>query len=112
MPEPKTMLEATAEANNLTAVALMKDKYSMEMEQICGGNQPYINPATLETKHQDLMKECLEEFDAIPKLGGAKFSDSYRTKLEEELQQSFEHFELQNKNKNIFGYVLLKKIIH
>jgi len=49
MPEPKTMLEATAEANNLTAVAIIKDVYISAMEKICGGSQPSINPSHLAT---------------------------------------------------------------
>ncbi|KAH9418939.1 atlastin GTPase [Dermatophagoides pteronyssinus] len=103
MPEPKTMLEATAEANNLNAVAVVKDIYTNEMESICGGNQPYINPTTLEQRHADLLFKCMEEFDAIPKMGGAEYSVSYRERLEEELIQAFEHFAIQNKSKNVFG---------
>ncbi|KAL1430802.1 hypothetical protein MTO96_014667 [Rhipicephalus appendiculatus] len=44
LPEPKSMLEATAEANNLAAVATAKDKYTSGMEQLCGGDQPYLSP--------------------------------------------------------------------
>nr|XP_046917719.1 atlastin-3-like isoform X2 [Dermatophagoides farinae] len=103
MPEPKTMLEATAEANNLNAVAVVKDMYTNEMEAICGGNQPYINPTTLEQRHADLLIKCMDEFDTIPKMGGAEYSVSYRERLEEELGQAFEHFAIQNKSKNVFG---------
>ena len=106
MPEPKTMLEATAEANNLNAVAVVKDMYTNEMEAICGGNQPYINPTTLEQRHADLLVKCMDEFDTIPKMGGAEYSVSYRERLEEELGQAFEHFAIQNKSKNVFGYVV------
>uniref|UniRef100_A0A665WLG4 Atlastin GTPase 2 n=1 Tax=Echeneis naucrates TaxID=173247 RepID=A0A665WLG4_ECHNA len=45
LPHPKSMLQATAEANNLTAVAGAKDMYSKSMEMICGGDKPYIAPA-------------------------------------------------------------------
>jgi len=34
LPEPKSMLQATAEANNLAAVAIAKDNYTKEMEQV------------------------------------------------------------------------------
>lgn len=108
MPEPKTMLEATAEANNLTAVAIVKDMYVSQMEAICGGAQPYINPNTLETRHQAIKQDTLDKFDKIPKMGGDEFSVSYREKLEEELDQAFEHFAIQNKSKNMFGCVFEK----
>lgn len=103
MPEPKTMLEATAEANNLTAVALVKEMYDLEMEGICGGNQPYMNPTILEQRHNELMAKCLDEFDTIPKMGGQEFSVPYREQLEEKLSQAFEHYAIQNKSKNVFG---------
>ncbi|KAH9393030.1 putative RING-H2 finger protein [Tyrophagus putrescentiae] len=103
MPEPKTMLEATAEANNLTAVAIIKDVYVVEMEKICGGAQPFINPTHLEAKHGEVMASCMDQFDQIPKMGGTEFSTGYRNKLEEELNTSFEHFAIQNRSKNVFG---------
>lgn len=34
LPEPKSMLEATAEANNLSAQAVALDKYNREMEEV------------------------------------------------------------------------------
>ncbi|CAG2117727.1 unnamed protein product, partial [Medioppia subpectinata] len=103
MPEPKSMLEATAEANNLTAVATVKDTYVASMEDICGGERPFINPKTLETRHQELRAEAMDLFDKIPKMGGREFSESYREQLVMELDQTFEHFEAQNKSKNMFN---------
>lgn len=35
LPEPKSMLMATAEANNLAAVASAKEHYRVEMEKVC-----------------------------------------------------------------------------
>ncbi|MGH0153379.1 UNVERIFIED_CONTAM: hypothetical protein FKN15_025048 [Acipenser sinensis] len=35
LPHPKSMLQATAEANNLAAVAGAKDSYNKSMEQVC-----------------------------------------------------------------------------
>ena len=102
MPEPKSMLEATAEANNLTAVASVKDSYVAAMEDICGGEKPFLNPKTLETKHKELLNEAIDSFDKIPKMGGKEFSESYREQLMMELDQAFEHFEAQNKSKNMF----------
>ncbi len=34
LPEPKSMLKATAEANNLTAQVAALDKYNKDMEQV------------------------------------------------------------------------------
>ena len=35
LPEPKTMLRATAEANNLAALAAAQEKYVEEMDKVC-----------------------------------------------------------------------------
>ena len=35
LPEPKTMLRATAEANNLAALEAAKEKYIEEMDKVC-----------------------------------------------------------------------------
>lgn len=103
MPEPKTMFEATAEANNLNAVALARNTYVQSMEQFCGGNRPYINPAKLEEQHVRQRQQCLEQFDHILKMGGAQFAEPYRKKLNDEIEVSFEHFVKANKSKHIFG---------
>ena len=34
LPEPKSMLQATAEANNLTASVAAFDRYTREMEEV------------------------------------------------------------------------------
>ncbi|KAF3841912.1 hypothetical protein F7725_023863 [Dissostichus mawsoni] len=52
LPHPKSMLQATAEANNLTAVAGAKDMYARNMEQVCGGDKPYLAPTDLESFHE------------------------------------------------------------
>lgn len=104
MPEPKSMLEATAEANNLAAVATAKDSYLSSMEELCGGDRPYINPKTLEQDHTKFKAESIEGFDKTPKMGGKEYSQVYREKLLQEIDVAFEHFEAQNKSKNMFRY--------
>ncbi len=77
------------------------------MEEVCGGDRPFMNPKSLETKHHELLKEAVDGFDKIPKMGGKEFSESYREKLLIELDQAFDHFEAQNKSKNMFRFVFI-----
>lgn len=51
LPEPKSMLVATAEANHLTAVASAKELYNQLMEDVCGGTRPYLSTGHLEAEH-------------------------------------------------------------
>ncbi|XP_042318791.1 atlastin-2 isoform X2 [Sceloporus undulatus] len=102
LPHPKSMLQATAEANNLAAVAGAKDTYNKGMEQICGGDKPYIAPADLERKHQDLKELAIKQFRSVKKMGGEEFCRRYQDQLEEELDEVYANFVKHNDGKNIF----------
>lgn len=61
LPEPKSMLVATAEANNLTAVASAKEMYVQLMEEVCGGFKPYLSSVHLEAEHLRVMEKSLHK---------------------------------------------------
>ncbi|XP_015271137.1 PREDICTED: atlastin-2 [Gekko japonicus] len=102
LPHPKSMLQATAEANNLAAVAGAKDTYNKGMEQVCGGDKPYIAPADLERKHQELKEVAIKQFRSVKKMGGEEFCRRYQDQLEEELDDIYANFVKHNDGKNIF----------
>ncbi|XP_029450347.1 LOW QUALITY PROTEIN: atlastin-2 [Rhinatrema bivittatum] len=102
LPHPKSMLQATAEANNLAAVAGSKDTYSKSMEQICGGDKPYIAPSDLERKHQDLKESSIKQFRSVKKMGGEEFCRRYQNQLEAEIEEIYANFLKHNDGKNIF----------
>lgn len=81
LPEPKSMLVATAEANNLSAVADAKDLYSQMMECVCGGTKPFLATAHLESEHQRCVDKALHQFANKRKMGGDEFSQTYMEKL-------------------------------
>ncbi|XP_072016798.1 atlastin-1-like [Amphiura filiformis] len=89
LPEPKTMLRATAEANNLAAVADAKEKYIKTMEQVCGGDKPYLSPEALLKHHETIKDAAMQLFTATRKMGGTEFSESYADKLLSEMEESF-----------------------
>uniref|UniRef100_A0A672QP49 Atlastin-2-like n=1 Tax=Sinocyclocheilus grahami TaxID=75366 RepID=A0A672QP49_SINGR len=102
LPHPKSMLQATAEANNLTAVAGAKDTYNRTMEQVCGGDKPYIAPVDLQRYHEEFKKTSLQQFCAVKKMGGVEFSQRYQQQLETELDEVYTNFVKHNESKNIF----------
>ena len=51
MPEPKSMLAATSEANNLASMSEAKDYYVAQMEGVCGGDKAFVNEHILEIEH-------------------------------------------------------------
>ncbi|XP_065127870.1 atlastin-3 [Paramisgurnus dabryanus] len=103
LPHPKSMLEATAEANNLAAVASAKDQYYKNMEKVCGGDLPYVSPDSLEEKHSFFLQEALRHFTGTKKMGGRDFCKRYQEQLEAELAELWVSFSKHNESKNIFS---------
>ncbi|XP_054456186.1 atlastin-2 [Anoplopoma fimbria] len=102
LPHPKSMLQATAEANNLTAVAGAKDMYGKNMELVCGGDKPYIAPADLERFHEEFREHSVSYFRSVKKMGGDEFCQRYQNQLESELDETYSNFSKHNDGKNIF----------
>jgi hypothetical protein len=75
-------LQATAEANNLAAVAAARETYTALMEEVCGGAKPYLSTAHLEAEHKTIKDKSLNQFINIRKMGGESFSESYKEMLE------------------------------
>uniref|UniRef100_A0A667Z6R0 Atlastin 3 n=1 Tax=Myripristis murdjan TaxID=586833 RepID=A0A667Z6R0_9TELE len=103
LPHPKSMLQATAEANNLAAVAAAKDQYYKNMEKVCGGDLPYVAPESLEQKHDFFFREALHTFSSTKKMGGQEFCDRYQAQLEVELGEMWQSFSKHNASKNLFS---------
>ncbi|XP_045537707.1 atlastin isoform X1 [Papilio machaon] len=102
LPEPKSMLVATAEANNLTAVAEAKEVYTTLMEEVCGGAKPYLQTQLLEAEHARARDKALHAFHAKRKMGGDEFSHAYCEQLVQDLEEQFVQFRGHNESKNIF----------
>ncbi|CAH0756655.1 unnamed protein product [Diatraea saccharalis] len=102
LPEPKSMLVATAEANNLTAVAEAKDVYTTLMEEVCGGAKPYLQGQLLEAEHGRARDKALHAFHSKRKMGGEEFSQTYCEQLSQDLEDQFQQFRAHNESKNIF----------
>ncbi|NXC07126.1 ATLA1 protein, partial [Orthonyx spaldingii] len=102
LPHPKSMLQATAEANNLAAVATAKDTYSKRMEEVCGGDKPFLAPSDLQAKHAELREEAVRLFRGVKKMGGEEFSRRYLQQLEAEIDELYIQYIKHNDSKNIF----------
>lgn len=102
MPEPKSMLKATSEANNLASLSESKDAYISQMEAVCGGDKPYINEHVLDIEHCRIKDQALDIFSSRRKMGGEEFSQTYRDQLEREIEDSYANYKLHNESKNIF----------
>ena len=96
-------VQATAEANNLAAVRVAKDSYSRQMEQVCGGDRPYLAPESLDVEHYRVRGASIGTFTATRKMGGAEFSKAFEDSLEADIEEMYENFKKHNESKNIFA---------
>ncbi|KAF6202674.1 hypothetical protein GE061_003074 [Apolygus lucorum] len=96
LPEPKSLLAATAEANNLSAVSAAKEIYSTQMEEIC---KNHLTAQGLIAEHTRTKIEALEDFNLKRKIGGEEFSEKYRIKLESDIEHMFLQFKQHNQMK-------------
>ncbi|KAJ6654043.1 hypothetical protein lerEdw1_007552 [Lerista edwardsae] len=94
--------KATAEANNLAAVATAKDTYNKRMEEVCGGDRPFLAPSDLQSKHLELKEEAVRQFRSVKKMGGEEFSRRYLQQLENEVDELYVQYIKHNDSKNIF----------
>ncbi|CAH4034175.1 unnamed protein product [Pieris brassicae] len=102
LPEPKSILAATAEANNLSAVSEARDVYEYLMEEEVGGSKPFLDPGRLQQQHQRARDKALHAFHNKRKMGGDELEASYQEKLIKEIQEQFEQYRANNEAKNIF----------
>lgn len=102
LPEPKSMLVATAEGNNLAAVGNAKDLYKSQMDDVCGGTKPYLSTAHLESEHVRIKEKAIHQFVSKRKMGGEEFSEKYKQELIKDLDEMYIQFKAQNEGKNVF----------
>jgi len=103
MPEPKTMLNATIEANNVVSMAAAREMYEEKMEEVVGGDMPYLNSQDIDEHHLRILDLAMEEFDRMKKMGGDEYSTKYREQLMEEIEETFNQYKAHNESKNIMN---------
>ncbi|XP_037072129.1 atlastin-like isoform X3 [Pollicipes pollicipes] len=102
LPEPKSMLEATAEANNLSAVAAAKEVYTQMMEAVCGGDKPFLSSEHLEAEHLRAKDRAGDTFHSRRKMGGEEFSERYHEGLMKDVEDQYVQYQGHNESKNVF----------
>ncbi|CAK1583930.1 unnamed protein product [Parnassius mnemosyne] len=105
LPVPQTILEATAQANNLSAVAEAREVYETLMEEAAGGARPYLPADALAREHRRARDKALHSFHARKKMGGDAKAQTYEEQLIQELEEYFERLRAQNESKNIMNMI-------
>ncbi|KPJ17047.1 Atlastin [Papilio machaon] len=105
LPVPQTILEATAQANNLSAVSEAREVYEALMEEVAGGARPYLPPDRLAEEHRRARDKALHCFHNKKKMGGDAKSEIYREQLVQELEEQFDRLRAQNESKSLLNII-------
>ncbi|CCI48783.1 unnamed protein product [Albugo candida] len=91
-PEAKTLLEATAEANNVNKREKAILKYKKEMESLVGLKSGYVPVAQLEKHHAVCSDGAMAVFDQGANMGRQSQIRAHRSTLAAELAKEYERF--------------------
>eukprot|EP01035_Chromulina_nebulosa_P018108 gene18108-23762_t len=110
-PKAMTMLEATSEANNRSALAVSLARYRAGMEaKVLVGNVTYVKEDELTSIHNRLLAESLSSFDKAANMGPQQSIAIYRTELQQSIDQEmirlFHINSLHNPYRDVDRYVV------
>lgn len=109
-PEAKTLLEATAEANNVNMRDKALTKYKREMDQVAGAKCSYVPIQELESHHQLCLLAAMTVFDAGARMGRhsqiLKFREELAGEIEKERQRYVEVNAERDPYKNLEFYLI------
>ncbi|RLN66797.1 hypothetical protein BBJ29_000039 [Phytophthora kernoviae] len=86
-PEAKTLLEATAEANNVNQRDKALIKYKREMEKLAGSKCSYVPVQELEAHHKACLHGAMGVFDDGARMGRRSEITRYRQELADEIEK-------------------------
>lgn len=70
-------------------MAEAKDVYNILMEEVCGGQRPFLQSQLLEEKHLRIKDKAIMTFQAKRKMGGEEFSEAYKEQLCKVIHKQF-----------------------
>ncbi|KAE8985423.1 hypothetical protein PR003_g23261 [Phytophthora rubi] len=86
-PEAKTLLEATAEANNVNQRDKALLKYKREMEKVAGTKCQYVPVQQLEAHHKACLQGAMDVFDDGARMGRRSEIMRFRHELVDEIEK-------------------------
>lgn len=100
-PEPSTMLEATASANNTNAVNIAISQYKEFMSRIAGPKcNNYVRPGELQDDHRQLLNRSLRTFESMATFGSKQAINGARQTVIDLLNDEFEVYSSLNAGRN------------
>jgi len=99
-PEAKTLLAATAEANNLNAKEAAFRNYREQMDAETGAQ--YLSAQALATAHDIARAAAVQKYEMIATIGPAHDIAKYKTELRDQMAAQYDEYVEANKNRDPF----------
>eukprot|EP00736_Rhodelphis_marinus_P003744 Rmarinus@m.12542 len=99
MPQPKTILMATAEANNINARDEALMVYISMMEEATAEDRPYMSAQAFESFHCKCMQKALSQFYDAKKMGTREYSRRFEMDLMDRILARLPSFAEKNAGK-------------
>ncbi len=104
-PEAKTLLAATSEANNRSAVDLGLRAYRSVMDIAVGPNKPYLDESKLKEQHKAAKHAAITKFSSVATLGARTDIMKFKHILESEIEEKYKEYLEANKLRDPFSFV-------
>ena len=104
-PEAKTLLAATAQANNMNALQAALASYKREMDRIAGTGKPYVTDKKIKKHHVACREGALGKFAEIATMGPVASINQHRDKLERSIEERFADYIEANRLRDPFSFV-------
>jgi atlastin len=101
-PEAKTLLEATAEANNRSALEAAIREYRIQMD---AKTKRYVEEAELLDAHKAAKRDALALYSKKANIGPKQLIIDFKTRLEDDLQTVCDEYKTLNRLRDPFGFV-------
>lgn len=102
LPEPKTVVNATAEANNAAAKASAFKQYTRMMERQCSTKR-MLSDEQFAHAHQAAVQAAMDAFESTKRMGSAELKTKFKEHLVTEISDSHKFFHQTNRLKNMIG---------
>jgi atlastin len=100
-PTAATLLAATAQANNTSAVQLALSDYKSSMDRLVGPKcSTYLKQEELVQEHQRSVERSLEQFDSVATFGSSRNIEEARETLVQKLLERYEIYTSLNEGRN------------
>lgn len=103
LPDPKSIIEATAEMSNVTAATRAIEHYRSGMEEVFNGSRSYLDADFLHEQHLRLRQSAVDVLVKAPNISGTPLSHEHKERLLALIDQMFESSSKSNEGDRIMA---------